>query len=164
VKINETILYLGQEYHLEYKDTDRFSMLPYDKCKQVYGVCFYGNKIVVGFSRKMKKWSLIGGTIEPGELFTQTLRREVQEESNMKALTLEFIGVQDVYEAGGICRQARFFCVAEPYGPFVSDPDGDIVEIKLIDPVDYKKYFDWKIVGEHLMNRVIEMLNSSQKK
>ena len=109
-------------------------------------------------------WTPIGGHVEAGESYEEAAIREVQEESNMKALTLEFIGVQDVYEAGGICRQARFFCVAEPYGPFVSDPDGDIVEIKLIDPVDYKKYFDWKIVGEHLMNRVIEMLNSSQKK
>ena len=53
-------------------------------------------------------------------------------------------------------KHARF-CIVEPYGDFVADPDGDITEIKLIDPWDYKKYFDWGIIGEHIMKRAMDM-------
>ena len=36
-----------------------------------------------------------------------------------------------------------------------SDPDGDVTEVKLIDPKDYKIYFDWGIVGDRLMGWII---------
>lgn len=133
----------------------------YNKVVHVFG--FHDGKLIL-VNDGSGAWTPIGGHVEAGESYEVAAIREAQEESNMKVLTLEFIGVQDVHEESGICRQARFFCITEPYGPFVSDPDGDIVEIKLIDPADYKKYFDWKIVGEHLMSRVIELLNASQKK
>ena len=55
-------------------------------------------------------------------------------------------------------RQTRSFCIVEPYGDFVSDPDGDITEIKLIDQRDYKQYFDWGKVGDRIMERAIEIL------
>lgn len=35
---------------------------------------------------------------------------------------------------GSIVNQTRSLCLVEPYGPFLSDPDGDISEIKLVDP------------------------------
>lgn len=135
-------------------------MLPYDKCKQVYGVCFYGNKIVVGFSRKMKKWSLIGGTIEPGELFTQTLRREVQEESNMKVIKSWPIGYQKVVEED--IYQLRYACVVEPYGEFISDPDATenngVDKIKLVGINEFISYVKWGQIGEQMLKRSIEKL------
>ena len=42
------------------------------------------------------------------------------------------------YEPEKIIRQTRSFCVVEPYGEFVADPDGDITKIELINPKDYK--------------------------
>ena len=42
-------------------------------------------------------------------------------------------------------------------GPFVSDPAGTISEIKLIDPKDYKQYFDWKSIGDRIMERALEL-------
>ncbi len=76
----------------------------------------------------------------------------------MKVLSQKFIGYQDIYEPDRIARQTRSFCIVEPYGPFVSDPDGDVTEIKLIDPADYKKYFDWGKVGERIMERALSLL------
>ena len=32
---------------------------------------------------------------------------------------------------------------------------GDVTEIKLIDPKDYKKYFDWSSVGDRLMEQAL---------
>lgn len=40
---------------------------------------------------------------------------------------------------------------------FVKDVDGDITEIRLIDPKDYKEYFDWKEIGDHIMKRALEL-------
>ena len=41
----------------------------------------------------------------------------------------------------------------------ISDPDDDITEIKLIDPKDYKQYFDWGENGDRIMKKAIEKLN-----
>jgi len=75
----------------------------------------------------------------------------------MRVLCQELIGYQDVYEPDQIVRQTRSFCLVEPYGPFEKDPDDDITEIKLIDPKDYKEYFDWGKVGERVMGMVVNM-------
>jgi hypothetical protein len=48
-------------------------------------------------------------------------------------------------------------CIVEPYGDFESDPDNDISEIKLIDPKDYKQYFDWKEIGDRIVKKAVEL-------
>jgi hypothetical protein len=83
--------------------------------------------------------------------------REVAEETNMKVLSQELIGYQDIYEPSRTVGQTRSFCIVEPYGDFVSDPDGEIQEIILINPEDYKQYFDWGHIGDHIMKKVIEL-------
>jgi 8-oxo-dGTP pyrophosphatase MutT (NUDIX family) len=109
---------------------------------------------------KIKDWGLIGGTIEKGETFEQTLRREIQEESNMKVLSFKPIGYQKVINLkdNSFIYQLRYACIVEPFGPFVCDPDGSVTEIKLIDPKEYKKYFDWGKIGEGIINRAIEIV------
>ena len=102
-------------------------------------------------------WAPPGGGIELGETYEEAVIREVKEETNMKVLSQKYIGYQDIYEPERIIRQTRSVCIVEPYGPFVSDPDGDVTEIKLIDPADYKKYFDWGKVGERLMERALTL-------
>src|SRR5258708_6051809 len=132
----------GKTYNFLYKDVDSFKNLPYEKCKQCYGVCFFGDKTVIGGDEK--HWSLIGGTIEKGEDFETTLKREIQEESNMKVLKFLPIGYQQVFNSDGSdIYQLRFVCEVEPFGEFEKDPAGSVTKIKLIYPIDYKKYFDW---------------------
>ncbi len=53
--------------------------------------------------------------------------------------------------------QLRFVCTVRPYGPFISDPGESIKEIKLIDPADYKKYFDWGEIGESIISRALKL-------
>ena len=69
------------------------------------------------------------------------------------------IGYQDIYEPESVIRQTRSFCLVEPMGDFKADPDGDVTEIKLIDPKDYKKYFDWSEIGERIIKQAIVMRN-----
>lgn len=131
--------------------------------QSVHGFCFYKDKFIVVYHNINGHWTVTGGGIEKGETIEEAVTREVHEESNMKVLHQELIGFIDVYDKGKVVRQTRSFCIVEPYGDFVSDPDGDITEIKLIDPKDYKKYFDWGEIGDRIMERAIE-LNSKYKK
>ncbi|PCI27378.1 hypothetical protein COB55_05885, partial [Candidatus Wolfebacteria bacterium] len=57
----------GVDYILEYHDADSFNELPYSQCRQVYGVCFHDDKLVIGYGGRKKNWGLIGGEIEKDE-------------------------------------------------------------------------------------------------
>ena len=147
----------GKLAEVIYEDADSFDHLLDKKVTQTYGVCFGGDKIVVVYSSKNNHWILPGGSIEEGETFEECLRREIKEESNMNVLSFAPIGYQEVHFDGKIFNQLRYVCMVEPYGDFISDPDGSITEIKLINPKDYKQYFDWGEIGERIIERAIEL-------
>ena len=151
--------YSGVEYIFEYFDADSFDHLDYNLCKQTYAVCFYGEKMVIVYQGDKKTWGLVGGSIEKGETFEQTLRREIMEESNMEVLNFLPIGYQKVTDTrdNSYIYQLRCVCTASPYGLFISDPAGAITEIILIDPKEYKKYFDWGKIGDRIMERALEL-------
>lgn len=129
----------------------------------VHAFCFYGDKMVVVFSEKKGCWAPPGGGIEPNETYEQAVVREVLEETNMNVLSQQLIGFQDMYEPNRIVRQTRSFCIVEPKGDFVADPDGDVTEIALIDPRDFKNYFDWGEIGNRLMEQALKMKELVQK-
>ena len=125
----------------------------------VHSFSFYNDKLVIVGHGADNNWTPPGGAIEKGETYTEAAIRETKEESNMKVLHMECIGYQDVQsaEGGREFRQFRMVAIVKPYGEFEKDPDGDILEIKLIDPQDYKEYIKWGEVGDHLMRRALEM-------
>ena len=124
----------------------------------VHAICFYGDKLVIVYADKKKYWTPPGGAIEDGESYQEAITREVKEESNMNVIKQQVIGYQDVTdEYDQTVRQVRSFCIVEPAGEFISDPDGDITEIKLIDPKDFRKYVNWGVIGERIMERALEM-------
>jgi len=152
----------GQKYIYEYFDLTDFERLPQDRVKQAYGVCFSDDKMVIGYGGLKKGWGLVGGSVEVGETFEQTLKREVKEESNMEVLSFVPIGYQKLtnLENGKLIFQLRYVCKVRPYGEFIIDGgDGTtekgITEIKLIDPATYKEYFDWGDIGDHVIKRAM---------
>lgn len=150
----------GEEFLVEYEDVDSFDHLDYTKCRQCYVVCSHGEKLLIGYGGHKMGWGLVGGTIEKGETFEQTLKREIQEETNFEVLTFLPVGYQKVTPAdtGIYFYQLRYVCKVRPYGPFVSDPAGGITEIKLIDPADSKQYFDWGAIGDRIGERALELI------
>jgi len=134
------------------------------KLNVVQMFCFCGDKFVLVYEKKRNRWTPPGGSIELGEKYEDAVVREIKEETNMKVLHQELIGFCDFYEPTGITRTTRSFCSVEPYGLFVSDPDGDITEIKLIDPKDYKQYFDWQSIGDRIMKKAVELNKKSKRK
>ena len=157
---NTYIGHSGVKYIFEYSDCDDFSILPAEQCTQTYGVCFYEDKMVIGYGGAKQVWGFIGGTIEPGETFDQTFTREIQEESNMEVIKKLPLGYQKVTDTrdGKVFYQLRYVALTRPYGPFLSDPTGAVTEIKLIDPKEVKNYFDWGAIGDRLIERAVELL------
>ncbi|KND47635.1 MAG: hypothetical protein AB201_01730 [Parcubacteria bacterium C7867-006] len=128
-----------------------------------HAFCFCDRKLVLVNHPKVG-WIPPGGHREEGENYLQTTEREVGEETNMKVLHQEIIGYSVFETPTKISKQTRSLCIVEPYGEFVADPDGEIMEIKLIDPLEYKKYFDWGEVGDRIMQRAMELLNNHLNK
>ena len=142
-----------------YRDFDKLEELGDRKVSAVHAYCFYKGKLVIVYAGKKNEWTPPGGGVDGNETALQAVIREVKEESNMKVLKHAFIGYQDISESGRVLTQTRSVCIVEPYGDFIEDPDeGEITEIKLIDPGEYKNYFDWKEIGEHIMKRALELL------
>ncbi len=151
----------GTEYFFEYFETDSFSHLSHTECAQAYGICFHEDKIIiVNNIAKPGSYTPVGGSIEEGEKPENVLVREIQEESNMKVLHFQPIGYQKVTDVSGVQKpyyQLRYFCIVEPYGPFVSDPAGKVTEVLEVDPKEYKKYFDWGEIGDSVIKRALEL-------
>lgn len=159
MEINSQFEHRGKTYKVKYRDG--VPEIPTDPkiLDGVHTYCFYKDKLVIVGHEETKHWTPPGGAIELGETYKQAAIREIAEETNMKVLHLECIGYQDVQsvEGGRIFRQFRMFGIVEPHGDFVSDPDGDISEIKLIEPKDYKEHIRWGEVGDWLMKRAMEL-------
>lgn len=152
-----------EELGVVYRDIDSVAELEGRKVSGVHAYCFVNDRLVIVYTPTKKCWTPPGGGVEAGETPEEAVIREVQEETNMKVLKQAFLGYQDISEPKGLVTQTRSVCIVESYGDFVSDPDGDISEIKLIDPSEYKDYFDWGIVGDHLMERALKLKRSLEQ-
>ncbi len=145
----------GEKCDVVYRDISSEKELDGRKVSGVHAFCFHKNKIVVVFSETKGYWTPPGGAVEAGETPEEAVSREVLEETNMKVVCQQLIGYQDVFEPTRVVTQTRHMCIVEPLGAFENDPDGDVTEIKLIDPAECKEYFDWGAVGERLIQRAL---------
>ncbi len=160
MEIKSQLEHKGKAYNVTYHDWDPDAVtgIGNKTLDGVHSLSFYGDKLVI-VSKEGTHWTPPGGGIEKGETVEEASIREIKEESNMKVLHQECIGYQDVerIEDGVVFRQFRMMAIVEPYGDFIADPDGDIFHIKLIDPIEYKKYIQWGEIGDRLMERALEM-------
>jgi ADP-ribose pyrophosphatase YjhB (NUDIX family) len=148
----------GEAVNFVYNDIASKVDIKDKKISAVHALCFYGDKLVIVYSEKKGIWTPPGGGVEGDETAEEATIREIKEETNMKVLKHRFIGYQDITTPKGLVTQTRSFCIVEPYGEFVADPDeGEITEIKLIDPKDHQQYFDWGKIGDRIMERALEL-------
>lgn len=123
----------GQVLPVVYQDVDDEKVeLAGKSVDAVHAYCFCGDKLVLVYADSKGYWTPPGGGVEAGEMVAEAVVREVQEESNMKVLRQRVIGCQEIAEPQGVVRQTHSVCLVEPYGEFVSDPDGDITKIALV--------------------------------
>ena len=162
MEIKSQFEYNGKTFNAHWvEDEPTHGLVSGGRVGGVHTICFYRDKIVIVYDEKKNRWTPPGGGIEIGETYQEAVIREVREETNMNVVYQHYIGYQDVSDESGkrFERQARVFCIVEPFGDFVSDPDGDITKIKLIDPKDYKEYFYSGEIWDRLMVLTMEMKN-----
>jgi ADP-ribose pyrophosphatase YjhB (NUDIX family) len=159
MELKSTIDWENVSFDVVYRDIDSKEELGGRRVSGVHAWCFYGDKMVIVYNQKKDSWTPPGGGVEEGEDCVDAMIREVKEETNMNVLKWAFVGYQDIFEPKGVQTQVRFVCIVEPYGDFIEDPDdGDITEIKLIDPIDCPhQYFNWKEIGDHITKRALEL-------
>ncbi len=146
----------GQEVHITYRNIESELDIVGKKVSAVHAFCFSKDQLVIVHDAAKRSWTPPGGSVEEGESVSDAIQREVREETNMKVVCQKVIGCQDITTLAGTTSQIRSACIVEPYGDFIADPDNDVTEIQLIDPKDYKKYFDWGAIGDRLMERALE--------
>ena len=148
---------LGQKIKVLYKDIDSIPQLEGREVSGVHAYCFLNDKLVIVYAEGKGLWTPPGGGVEMNETPEEAVSREVKEETNMRVVSQVLIGFQDIFQPAGTITQTRSVCRVEPCGEFASDSDGDVTEIKLIDPAEYREYFDWGPVGDHIMKRALEL-------
>lgn len=152
----------GQALKVRYVEGDPLEGIGQVVLQGVHAFCFLDDKLVI-VKHPLSGWMPPGGRIEPGESYEEAVAREVKEETNMRVLRQALIGYQDINEPDQVIRQTRSVCLVEPDGPFVPSLGEEITEIKLVDPADYKKYFDWGEIGDRLMSRALELKSELSK-
>lgn len=160
MEIKSQFEYAGKTAYVTYRDADSFDNLKSKNVTQVYAICFWKNEIVLVHNKNSDSLSLPGGGSEKDETFEDCLKREIKEETNMKVLSFAPIGYQEVTDnESPAVYQLRYTCAVEPYGDFVSDPDGDVDGIKTIDPKGFKEHIKWGEVGDRIFERALELKN-----
>lgn len=147
----------GENIKVHYRDIDSATELEGRIVSGVHAYCFLGSKLLIVYAAGKQSWTPPGGGVENNETLEEAVAREVEEETNMKVVKQALIGFQDIILSTGTITQTRSVCVVEPYGEFIADPDSDITEVRLIDPADYKTYFDWGEIGDRIMQRALEL-------
>jgi len=151
----------GATQAIQYEEMDNFDAIRDLPVGAVGAFCFFKDKFVLVYAKSRDSWETPGGGCESGETFEESIIREIKEESNMKVLKLVPLGC-DTYtntKTAEVNYVLRFAAKVEPYGPFVEDlADGEITEMKLIDPMDYKQYFDWKERGDAMIKKALDMI------
>lgn len=164
MQLHTSKLWKGKDTKVIYTDIDHVDELEGRICMGVRAYCFHKDKLVVTYSERKDMWEPAGGNVEVGELVTDAMIREVQEETNMNVVRHACIGYEDIYAEEGIVTLMRFVCIGEPIGEFVQDPDeGEITKIEAINPEDYKQYFDWLDIGDHMMARAMKIKENWKK-
>ena len=96
--ISDSMVWKGQKIKLVWHDCDSFDDLPKEKLQQSYGVCFYGDKLVI--TKGAGKWNIVGGHIEKFDLengnpISISMLRELEEEvsigSTVKSKVLGYV-------------------------------------------------------------------------
>ncbi len=152
----------GKTWDIQYEELDSFDSIRHLPVNSEGALCFCDGKLVLVYSQSRDVWEIPGGGREEGESFEDCIVREIKEESNMKVLELYPLGydINTHSEAEVPHYVLRYAARVEPYGDFTGDgaEDSEITEIKLIDPADYKQYFDWGERSDAMMEKALKYI------
>lgn len=147
----------GRKYEFSFTDEIDGSGICVDGVK---AICFYNSELLIVKSSG-GNWDHPGGGVEENENYIEGCKREIIEESNMEVVDHRIIGFQVVknINKGTNYWLAFIACKVKPISDFVSDPDNDIVDIKIINPDEHERYLKYGELGEYLISKSKKLLN-----
>lgn len=80
---------------------EKLENLKYDFRETCFGICMKDNKVLVTYDKKYNQYSLIGGGIESGENYKDTLEREFLEEVGIKIKDIKPLFTIDCFWMAG---------------------------------------------------------------
>ena len=141
----------GNSHEIEVYESDEINGL--DPITQCQGVCFVDQDHIVLFKHIGGYYSLPGGTVENGEKYEDTLKREVMEESSCKVIECGLIGyIKDVEIPSGKTKyQLRYWATVTLLDIPVQDPSRKALE-RLVVPInEANKLLNWGERGQVLI-------------
>lgn len=162
--LEEIIEYKGRRYLLRQFFTTDFSKLR--QASQCYGIILNKKDEVLLISEDNDKWTLPGGTPLPGESYTETLVREIYEESAVviDTATIKPFFYSENYEIlNGEKKynttQLRFIAYVDRIDKFVSDPGGNVRYRRFVSIEELPKVLSWKKIGPLIQKHLLEYLS-----
>lgn len=147
-------------------DVEHFDDIPDNKKLKAHAVCMHNGKMLLVNHPEWDIWSVPGGTRDKGESIEETLKREVEEETNCRVVDYRPIAVQKIISPGGNKYHYRlqYLCDVIPLGDFKKDPAGNISKITWIDPNKFEEYIENKEFKKVIIRRVIDILRNHENR
>ena len=148
----ERLDWKGISHDLELYETDDISDLGFTN--QCQAVPFVDEDNIVIFKHIDGYYALPGGTVEEGENFEQTLKREIMEESACEVLESKLIGyVKDTeLTSGKVKYQLRYWAKVKPLDQPVQDPDGKAMTREIVNIDKANEMLGWGERGQILLD------------
>ena len=153
-----------ETFELTWHDSIDFSRIK--PITQVCGICF-NNKGEILIINTTGKWHIPGGKPEKGESFEETLKREMDEEADVKLKDIEPLGYQKIenIDTKKTIYQLRFVAIISKIKPQTIDPaEGKIPERKFINPSAFLKYCPWGNTGKAMIEKAVFLYKKERVK
>src|SRR3989344_3729492 len=145
--------------NLSWYKSDDFSQMK--DVKQAYGICLDKNGRMLIISNRANMWGLPGGTVEKGETFEETLKREVDEEANIEINNLIPVGYNKIEQLKSgiksVFYQLRYKAKITKLKKRAIDPaTNKLYQRKFIQPDEFLSYALWGRPGEAMIKDAIK--------
>lgn len=165
--IRKLVKFGEKEFCFKEYFNDDFSELK--NVTQVLGVVLNDENEILMVSEDGKSWSLPGGTIEEGETYVQTLKREVYEESAVEIdenilvpfFYLEAFRVRDGAQEFET-SQIRYVSKVKKVDKFEKDPGGNHQYREFFKIDDIEKYLHWAGTSAFMKKYLIKYIESGK--
>lgn len=162
----KVITHGGERCDLHHFDVDNFDKIPDDLKLKAHAVCMHNGKMLIVNHHEWDIWSIPGGTRDDGESIEETLKREIQEETNCEVVNFAPIAYQKIVSPDGTKFHYRlqYLCEVIPLGEFQRDVVGSINKISWIEPSKFEEYIENKEFKKMTIRRALGLLKNYENR
>lgn len=171
LEVNPTIFekavtHNGERCDVYHFDVDHFDDISDELKLKAHAVCMYNNKMLIVNHPEWDIWSIPGGTRDEGESIEETLKREIQEETNCEVVDFVPIAYQKIVSPDGKKYHYRlqYLCNVTPIGDFEGDVAGNINKISWIEPDKFEEYIENKEFKKMTIRRALGLFKNHENR